>query len=100
LYRRRGCVLMSATSAVLSGEVALRGDGSGDGVLRSRERDEERVALGIDLMAAVGGEGLAQDPLMLRENIAVPRPERLEERGRPLDVGEEKGDRPTRELTH
>jgi len=42
-----------------------------DRVLRPPEGDEERVALCIDLVAAVLGEGLAQDPLVILERFAV-----------------------------
>ena len=48
--------------------------GSSDGVLGPAEGDEERVALRVDLVAAVLGEGLAQDPLMVVERLAVALP--------------------------
>ena len=38
------------------GEVALSVDRRRDCVLRAREGDEERVALRVDLVTAVGGE--------------------------------------------
>jgi hypothetical protein len=35
------------------------------------ERDEEGVALGVDLVAAVVGKRFAQDRLVIREGLAV-----------------------------
>ncbi len=55
-----------------------------------RERDEERVALSVDLDAAVSGEGGSQRTAMLGERVGVGvRPERMEQPCRALDVGEE-----------
>jgi hypothetical protein len=58
-----------------------------------RERDEERIALRIDLDAAVRAERLAQNEPVRVECIRVPfRPELVEQSRRALDVPEEKGD--------
>ena len=38
---------------------------------RRRKRNEERIALRVDLDAAVAGEGIAQDPAMLRERRRI-----------------------------
>ena len=66
-----------------------RGDGSG----RPRERDEERVSLGVDFDPVVPPEGLAEHAPVLGEEIGVGRPVLVEETRRPFDVGEEERDR-------
>src|SRR5206468_9275056 len=76
--------------------------------LRSRRRssgcgkpDEERVALSVDLDAAVRRRRLAHGPPMLGERVGVTgRPERVQQACRPFDVGEEQRDRALRKLTH
>ena len=50
---------------------ALARDRGGHGVLGAPERDEERVPLRVDLVAAVLRERVAQDPLVIRERFAV-----------------------------
>ena len=61
---------------------------------RCRERDEERVALRVDLDAAVRGRRLAHDAPVLRERVGVARrPELVQQARRALDVGEEERDR-------
>ena len=67
--------------------------------LGGRERDEERVALGVDLDAAVSGERIAQHAAVLGERLGVRvRPERVQQPRRALDVGEEEGDGAGREI--
>ena len=66
--------------------------GRRDCVRRSREGDEERVALGIHLRAVVPREGVPQGAAVLGEEIGVVRPVLLQEPRRALDVGEEKRD--------
>ena len=64
-----------------------------------REGDEERVALRVDLDAAVRGEGRAQCTTVLGQRLRVRlRPERVKQPRRALDVGEEERDRAGREL--
>src|SRR5262245_50060065 len=46
------------------GERALRCDRRGDRIARAAEGDEERIALGVDLLTAVRLEGLAQEAFM------------------------------------
>ena len=41
-------------------------------LLRARERGEERVALGVDLMAAMVSEGGADQAPVLRQHLRVP----------------------------
>ena len=74
-------------------EPELAGNGSRDGALGTAERDEERVALRVDLAAVVLCEGFAQDPAMVVEGLTVELPpEELEQLRRALDVCEEEGD--------
>ena len=78
---------------VVLGQPALTFDGSGDGILRAPERYKEGIPLSVDLVSAVFGEGLPQDPLMIGERDAVELPaELLQQLGRSLDVREEEGD--------
>ena len=64
---------------------------------RGRERDEERVALGVDLDAAVGFELGAQHAPVLGKRLGVGvRTHRMEQPRRRLDVGEEERDRAAR----
>src|ERR671924_883324 len=76
----------------VASEGALRGDGRSSGLLRACEGHEERIALGAKLAATVRLEGCAKEAVMGGENLAVTLPERVEEAGRPLDVGEKKSD--------
>ena len=81
-------------------EVALRIHRSRDRVLRAPERDEEGVSLRVDLVAAMRRERLAQDSLVLLEHVPVLAADPLQERGRPLDIGEEERDGAARERGH
>ena len=73
--------------------------GRGDGARRGREGDEERVALRVDLDAAVRGEGVAQHAPVLGERLRVRLgPERVQQPRRALDVREEERDGAGREL--
>ena len=59
---------------------------------RTRERDEEGVALRVDLVSAVSAEGRAKQPLMIGQHAAVAVAEVLDEPCGPFDVAEEEGD--------
>ena len=89
---------LPALRPALGRERPLPVQGGRDSVARRGERDEERVALSVDLVAAVTREGIAQEAAVGRERIAVALPELVEKRRRPLDVREEKGDRSRAEL--
>ena len=82
------------------GERPLRRDCGQRGVPRPAKGDEERVALRVDLLSAVLGEGRAQDAPVLGQHLAVAVAQLLEQAGRALDVREEEGDGPARELGH
>ena len=63
---------------------------------RAREGVEERAALGVDLDAAVAGEGVPQYPPVLGKRLRVAVAELVQQPRRALDVGEEERDRATR----
>ena len=64
------------------------------------ERDEEGVALCVDLVSAVRLEGRPQQALVLVENVAVALPKLFDESRRPFDIREEEGDRAARQIRH
>src|SRR5205823_389307 len=69
---------------------ALRVDRSGDCVARPRKREEERVALRVDLPALSGAERLAHDPpVIARHALVALVSELLEQSRRALDVCED-----------
>jgi hypothetical protein len=71
----------------------LAGGGCGrDRVGRSREGDEESIALGVDLDAVVPGERSSQRGAVFGEQIGVPGAVFPEEPRGAFDVCEEKGD--------
>jgi hypothetical protein len=68
---------------------------------RSREGDEEGIALRVDLHALIGRERLTQDEAMLGQRPRVLLGAQFAQQlGRTLDVGEEKGDGARRQLAH
>ena len=71
-----------------------------DGVACADEREEERVALRVDLDAVVGGEGVADKPSMVGEDGRVTVAELLQQRGRSLDVRERERHRAAGQLGH
>ena len=78
--------------------------GRARGVCRScsgREGDEERVALRVDLGAAVLRGRFANDPPVLGERVGVPRgAELVQQPRRAFDVGEEERDRSLGKRAH
>ena len=79
-------------------EGALAVAGSGDGVRGPRERNEEGVALGIDLDAVAFGDGRAKQPAVLVKCLRIVVTELVQELRRALDVGEEERDHTGREI--
>jgi hypothetical protein len=61
-------------------------------VTRSRERDEECVALCVDLVTVKLLDRRTKQPGVCRENLVVPVPELLQQPRRAFDVTEEEGD--------
>ena len=72
---------------------ALSLDRGGHRVARAREREEERVALRVDLDPVARSERVADEASVRRQHVAVVVTEALEELRRVLDVGEHEGDR-------
>jgi hypothetical protein len=64
------------------------------------ERDEERIALRVDLVSPVRIEGCPEQALVLVENVAVMLPKLFDESRRPFDIREEKGDRAAWQFRH
>ena len=81
-------------------ERLLRFSRGRDGVSRADERDEERVALRVDLDPFVTTEHVAQGSPVLGKQRHVARPVLVQQPRRALDVGEEERDRSSRELGH
>jgi hypothetical protein len=78
---------------------ALAGDGGGNRILGTAERDEERVPLRVDLVAVVLGESLTEDSTMVVEGVPVDLSAQLfEQLCGALDVGEQEGDGACRQL--
>ena len=80
--------------------VALSLDGGEHRILRACKRDEEGVALRVDLVAAVRRERGAKQPSVVGEHVGVAVAKLLDEPRRALDVGEEEGDGSGRQLPH
>ena len=91
---------VGAIRPLVRGEGALRVRRRRDRILRSAERDEERIALRIDLLPVVFLERRAQDPMVVCARDRVALTQLLQQTCRALDVREEEGDRPMRELGH
>jgi hypothetical protein len=82
------------------GERSLRVGCGDNSILRARESDEKRVALCVNLGAAMIGERLPQHLAVGGEGLRVVIPELVQQLGRPLDVGEEERDSSGREVGH
>jgi hypothetical protein len=91
---------LDAVGPGVARERALAVDRRLDPVARTGERDEERVALGADLVAVVRDERLTEEPAMVGQQLAVPLAELLEQARRALDVGEEHRHRPRGQHGH
>ena len=83
----------------LGGQVTLSIDGRRHCVCGGRKGNEERVTLRVHHLPPVGGDRSPHDPIVDLENLRVPVvTQRLEQRGRPLDVREQEGDGPAWEF--
>jgi hypothetical protein len=82
------------------GEGALRSDCSGEGVAGASEGDEERIALGVDLLTTRCRDRRAHDPVVLSAQFTVKVAMLLHESRRPLDVREQERDSSARKLGH
>jgi hypothetical protein len=79
-------------------ERSLRGLGGADGIVGIGERNEEAIALSVDLLAAVLLERVAQEPPMISQNVGVMVAELVQQTRRSFDVRKEKGDGACRQL--
>ena len=62
------------------------------GIQRATENDEERVALGAQLVAAMLGQGFAEHRVMGEQHVGVALAELLDESRRAFDIAEKEGD--------
>ena len=94
--------LTSTPSAPLvRGQLSLSVGRCGHGVSSRLERGEERIALRVDDAALVRRDCGAQETLVVGEHLVVAVvAELLQQRRRPLDVREEKGDCACRQVLH
>ena len=74
------------------GQRALPGQGGVDRVLRPAERNEERVALRPDPLAAGLLEGRSKQTVMIREHLDPPVTQTARKHRRALDVAKEEGE--------
>ncbi len=72
--------------------------GGAHGLDRSRERDEERVSLRVDLDAVMSCEGCSQRRAVLGEEVGITVSVLTEKARRALDIREEEGDRAARKV--
>jgi hypothetical protein len=70
------------------------------GLSRPREGSKDRIPLRVDLLAALFLNGRADKSAALRQDVRIGITQLLEQTRRPLDVGEEEGDRPGRQAGH
>jgi hypothetical protein len=91
---------LTALRPVVYCKRTLRANGSAERRARTREREEERVSLRVDLASAALVDGLAEDPPVRVENVRVAISEPPQEPRRALDVREQERDRPARQLGH
>ncbi|MGI8969588.1 MAG: hypothetical protein ACR2HB_02565 [Dehalococcoidia bacterium] len=61
---------------------------------------ERLLGLGLDFVAVVGGDGLSQEAMMVREHLGVAVTEASQELRRALDVGEQERDVAGGEIGH
>ncbi len=66
---------------VVGGERALHLERAQHSLSGLAERGEERVALGVDLVPAMTGDGRADQPPVLGQHLPVPVPQRLDQPG-------------------
>src|SRR5206468_9285386 len=84
---------------VLGAERLLRLGGRGDGIRGAGERDEERVALRVDLATVIPRVRGAYELAMTGERCGVLAAELPERPGRALDIRREEGDRSPRQIS-
>ena len=92
---------LHALGPLVAGKRPLRRNRRGNRIGGGAEDDEERVALRVDLDSAVLRECGAQQPVVLRQDLAVALPpERRQQARRALHVREQERDGAGRKLGH
>jgi len=76
----------------------LRVNRSSHRIARASERDEERISLGVDLVAGPRLDSRADQSLVFCEEVCVPVAEGLQEARGALDVGQQERHRPHGQL--
>ena len=89
-----------ARGPVVGGQAPLGGHRGLHALHRASEGREERVSLRADLDPAPLVDGPAKDGGVIVEDLRVQIADLLEQPGGALDVGEQEGDRPGRQLSH
>ena len=84
----------------VGGEGVLGRVGGRHRVGRPLEGGEHGVALEVDDVTAVRGQGVGEQREVRLEHVGVPVAQPLQQVGRPLDVGEQERDRPRRQPSH
>ncbi len=82
----------AAIGPLVLGQGPLGNDRGPHGCVRACKGEEERVSLRVDLTPTVALGRLADDALVLAQDLAVAGAEPLQECRRALDVREEEGD--------
>jgi hypothetical protein len=82
-------------------QLSLRRRRRRDRIPRRTKGGEEGIALSVDDLTTMSGEGSSQDLSVFSEDVLVSvAPKLLEQARRALDVSEQEGDRPGREPGH
>src|SRR4051794_28507954 len=84
---------------VIGKKRTLGSDGRRDGIGGALEDDKEGIALGIDLVSAMGHDRFAKETAVLRANITVRGTMPTRKLRRALDVAEEDSHRPARQTS-
>ncbi len=71
---------------------ALARDRRGGSRVRFCEGGEELVAVSVDLVPALSGYGVAQEPPRVCQDLRIVRAGGVDEAGRPLDVAQQEAD--------
>jgi len=91
---------LRALGPVVLCQSALRCNGGSQSRVGASEGEEERISLRVDLATVASFCRLPEDAAVAVEGVAVPVSELLEQSCRALDIREEEGDSPARQLGH
>src|SRR5450755_50082 len=82
----------------LTGQAELPADRRADRIACAPKREEQRVALGTELLAPVALKRGPNNALVPREHVPIAAPQSLEQARRALDIREHEGHGSTRKL--